>query len=151
MIFATVGTHHQPFRRMLAALDEVDDELVVQYGYGVRPVRAARAQAFMPFRAMLTTMENARAVITHAGVGSVLCARAVGHTPVVVPRLARLGEHVDDHQSELARALEERGEVVVLWENVELGEALRRAGTRRERRELSATPLHGALLELIER
>ena len=33
---------------------------------------------------------------------------------VVVPRLRRLGEHVDDHQAQLARALEEQGDAIVV-------------------------------------
>ena len=62
----------------------------------------------MGFAEMLQHFRAADAVMTHAGVGSILCARRAGHVPVVVPRQRRDGEHVDDHQVELTRALEER-------------------------------------------
>ena len=54
---------------------------------------------------MLECFRSADKVVTHAGVGSILCADREGHVPLVVPRRHDLGEHVDDHQLELARAL----------------------------------------------
>lgn len=151
MIFATVGTHRVPFPRMLSALSEVDDEVVVQYGCSPRPSGFAWAEPYMPHDVVLALLERARGVVTHAGVGSVLCALEAGHTPVVVPRMAKLGEHVDDHQSELARALEARGDVVVLWDASGLADALRRAGARGPRRALVTNGLHAAVRELIAR
>jgi len=52
-------------------------------------------------------------LILHAGAGSVMHAVRAGKIPVVMARKARLGEHVDDHQEELARELERAGRVVV--------------------------------------
>jgi UDP-N-acetylglucosamine--N-acetylmuramyl-(pentapeptide) pyrophosphoryl-undecaprenol N-acetylglucosamine transferase len=51
--------------------------------------------------------------ITHAGVGTLLRALELGVRPVVVPRLAARGEHVDDHQLQVARELAERGLVLL--------------------------------------
>lgn len=47
--------------------------------------------------------------ITHAGVGSALTALALGKHPIMVPRRSTLGEHVDDHQIQVARELDRRG------------------------------------------
>jgi UDP-N-acetylglucosamine transferase subunit ALG13 len=116
VIFVTVGTHHQPFERLLGALGDLDGELVVQYGPGNAPANASRAKPFMPFDAMLEAFREADTVITHAGVGSIICASREGHVPLVVPRRHELGEHVDDHQVELTRALAERGSVVAVWD-----------------------------------
>ncbi len=57
-------------------------------------------------------------MITHAGVGSILITLMNGKRPIVVPRLARFREHVDDHQLELARRLSEIG-VVRLVEDLD--------------------------------
>lgn len=132
MIFVTVGTHHQPFERLLGALDQLDDELVVQYGPG-EPPAASRAEAFMPFDEMLEHFRAADSVITHAGVGSIICASREGHVPLVVPRRHDLGEHVDDHQVELTRALAERGSVVPVWDVDRLAEIVSAAPPRREK------------------
>lgn len=133
MIFVTVGTHHQPFERMLDGLAPLDGgELVVQYGTGAPPPGVSRAEAFMPFDEMLSHFREADAVLTHAGVGSILCATREGHVPLVVPRRHELGEHVDDHQSELTRALADRGSVVAIWEMGELADALAAVPERRQ-------------------
>jgi UDP-N-acetylglucosamine transferase subunit ALG13 len=120
LIFVTVGTHHQPFARLLDALGPLEDELVVQFGPAAPPVGIARAEPYMPFDRMLECFREAEKVITHAGVGSVLCAIREGHTPLVVPRRHDLGEHVDEHQAELTRALAGRGDVVPVWDTAEL-------------------------------
>ena len=131
MIFVTVGTHHQPFERLLVALDGLDDELVVQYGPGQPPASASYAEAFMPFDEMLSRFREADTVITHAGVGSIICASREGHVPLVVPRRHELDEHVDDHQVELTRALAERGSVVAVWDVDALAETVAATPPRR--------------------
>lgn len=130
MIFVTVGTHHQPFTRLLDALDQLDDELVVQYGPGKAPA-AQQAEPFMPFDEMLERFREADTVITHAGVGSIICASRAGHVPLVVPRRHDLGEHVDDHQVELTRALAQRNSVVAIWDVDTLAEIVSAAPPRR--------------------
>ena len=52
-------------------------------------------------------------VIAHAGVGAALEALDGGRRPLLVPRLQRHGEHVDDHQLEVARELGARGLALV--------------------------------------
>lgn len=142
MIFVTVGTHHQPFERLLSALGSLDGrELVVQYGPAEPPAGVARAEAYMPFDEMLRCFREAEAVITHAGVGSIICARREGHVPVVIPRRHDLGEHVDEHQAELTRALEDRGSIIAVRETALLAGAVASAPARRA----AAEPLEPAL------
>lgn len=125
MIFVTVGTHHDPFERFLGALGQLDaSQLVVQYGPGTPPPGVARAEAYLPFEEMLECFRAADKVITHAGVGSILCARRAGHTPLVVPRRHDLGEHVDEHQAELTRALAARGSVIEVTDLSQLAAVL---------------------------
>ncbi len=142
MIFVTVGTHHQPFRRLLDALGELSaDQLVVQYGPGAAPPGVAEAAAYMPFDQMLGHFHEADTVITHAGVGSILCARREGHLPLVVPRRHDLGEHVDDHQAELTRALQRRGAVIAVWDTGALADAVKSAPPRRASAGATEPPL----------
>ena len=146
MIFVTVGTHQQPFPRLLSALSALPPgRLVVQHGYGPAPAGVARAAAFMSFEEMTEQFEAAEAVVTHAGVGSILLAMRAGHTPIAVPRYSRRGEHVDDHQLELARALAGLGHVVALWEGEDLVAKLAAAPPRRSRLDAGARPIHRAV------
>lgn len=118
MIFVTVGTNEARFDRLLGAVDGLGagEELIVQHGpSAVRPA-GATAVDFLSFDDMVETMRRARIVVTHAGVGSVMTSLLAGTRPIVVPRLHRFGEAVDDHQVPFGRRVAEAG-LVVLCEN----------------------------------
>jgi beta-1,4-N-acetylglucosaminyltransferase len=119
VIFVTVGMSRSPFDRLLRAVDElvVSEQLVVQHGHSsVRPVRAV-CHDYLSYDELARYMGRARVVITHGGVGSVALALMHGKRPIVVPRLRRFGEAVDDHQAPLARTLHRQG-VVQLVEDL---------------------------------
>jgi beta-1,4-N-acetylglucosaminyltransferase len=130
MIFVSVGTHEAPFDRLLRAVGElrIDEELVVQYGPS--DVRCDRATEFdyRPFDEVVELVRQARVVVTHAGVGSVMLALSNGKRPVVMARLRSFDEHVDDHQLELARRLADAGLVDLVEDGTGLSEALTRSG-----------------------
>jgi UDP-N-acetylglucosamine transferase subunit ALG13 len=126
VIFVTVGTNEAPFDRLLHWLDRLQpaEELVVQHGASaVRPVNAACLE-FLPFEELVDYVRKARVVVTHAGVGSIMVALAEGKRPVVVPRLRRHGEAVDDHQVDLAERLAGAGLVVPVSSPEALSDAL---------------------------
>ena len=52
---------------------------------------------------------EADVVIGHSGTGSAITAFEQGKAPILIPRLARFGEHVDDHQVQIAREMDRRG------------------------------------------
>ena len=146
MIFVTVGSTHFPFARLVGALGALPlEELVVQHGPVPPPAGAAGSAAFMPFGEVLEHLEAADVVVTHAGVGSVLCARRIGHTPVVVPRLKRHREAVDDHQVELTRALEKQSAAIPVWDVEALAAAVAAAPPRRAPAERAEAPIHAAV------
>lgn len=132
MIFATVGSHPTfKFERLLRALETLEgEELEVQYGPGRAPANAAEAVAWMSFAEIAEHMERASHVVSHAGVGTILCAIQAGHVPVVFPRLRRYEETVDDHQLDLARKLVGTGRVIVVESAEELAAAVREAPPR---------------------
>jgi beta-1,4-N-acetylglucosaminyltransferase len=118
MIFVTVGTSELPFDRLLRSIDliSIDEAVVVQQGSSsVRPGGASCVEV-MSFPDLLTHMREARAVITHAGVGSVMAALSSGKRPLVIPRRRCFGEAVDDHQVDLAHRLA-MSELVTLLED----------------------------------
>jgi beta-1,4-N-acetylglucosaminyltransferase len=152
VIYVTVGTHHQRFDRLLGALGPLSeiDELVVQHGPGPAPPEALVAVPFFSSGVALAYLQRARAVVMHAGVGSFLVARRAGHLPVLVPRLRRYGEHVDDHQAELARALDEAGEAIAVWDVSRLADAVLVAPPPRSRHELPTRALHAAVRHALD-
>lgn len=107
MILVTTGASGAAFDRLLSVVDRFDtsEQVVVQHG----PSQLRTAQAtwlnYIPFNELSELVSRARVVVSHAGVGSILLCLSQGHSPIVVPRLASLGEAVDDHQLGLARRL----------------------------------------------
>lgn len=64
-------------------------------------------------------------MITHGGPSSFISVLQAGKIPVVVPRKAEFGEHVNDHQVDFARKVYERQKNIILAEDVEkLGEII---------------------------
>ena len=126
MIFVSVGTHEAPFDRMLRAVDELrlDEDVVIQHGPSRVRSEGAVEVEYLSFDEVVDYIREARAVVMHAGVGSVMISLANGKRPIVMARLQRFGEHVDDHQLELARRLEESGLVTVVDDAAALAEAL---------------------------
>lgn len=134
MVFVTVGTHEQPFDRLLRAVDalvadgSLDEPVFVQAGYCGYEPRRCEWERFLPAREMRERMEAADVVVTHGGPSSFIEAMAAGKVPVVVPRRAELGEHVNDHQVEFVRAVAERmGGIVPVYDVSALGGAIEEA------------------------
>lgn len=135
MIFVMIGTH-SPFDRLVGSIGGLgaDEEIVVQCGSGnVRPANA-RCVDFLPFDQLTAMIDEARVVITHAGAGSILTTLGRGKHPIAVPRLRRLGEAVDDHQVEFARALAEVNLLTLVEDLADLGAAVASAPESTERR-----------------
>lgn len=59
-------------------------------------------------------MHAADVVVVHAGVGTILQALDAGHVPLLAVRRREHGEHVDNHQTQLAGELSRRGLAVEL-------------------------------------
>ncbi len=67
------------------------------------------ARPRVPVTELAAAIHEADVVISHAGAGSALTALEMGKCPILVPREAAFGEHVDDHQRQVARELDRRG------------------------------------------
>jgi UDP-N-acetylglucosamine transferase subunit ALG13 len=120
MILISVGTEKFPFDRLMRWVELlqrhrlINEEVVVQYGScsvlpsGSRVFKVLRESEF---HELVTT---ARIVIAHCGEGTLLLLDTLTTPYILVPRSQRFHEHVDDHQVELARALERFG-VPIAW------------------------------------
>ncbi|RMH04095.1 MAG: hypothetical protein D6702_03985 [Planctomycetota bacterium] len=118
MIFVTLGTERFPFQRLVDAADRVaearpDEEVFVQIGNHPEPPRLARWQRWLAYADFAARIREARVVVTHAGAGSLLSCAWIGKVAVTAPRLHRFGEHVDDHQTELAARMAELGHALI--------------------------------------
>lgn len=131
-VVVIVGTKG-PFPRLVDAVAQwasrrPDTQVWVQHAGGGLPAGFDGA-AMAPHEVVSTRLAGADVVICHAGSGTIRDALKLGHRPVVVPRLARFGEHVNDHQLELVEALADRIVACPDPENpASLGRAIAAAG-----------------------
>lgn len=131
MIFVTVGTHEQPFNRLLEEVDRlkgngiITEDVIIQSGYSTFEPKHCRWQALFSYDEMLKNVENARIVITHGGPASFIMPLQIGKIPVVVPRQYDFHEHVNNHQVEFTKAVKERyGNIIPVYEISKLAESI---------------------------
>lgn len=124
MIFVTVGTHEQPFNRLVEAVDMLaqqgvlTEEVIIQTGYSTYTPQHCKWQNLFPYAQMEEMVRQARIVVTHGGPASFMMPLQMGKVPVVVPRQHRFGEHVNDHQMEFCKALSQRQGNLLLVEDI---------------------------------
>jgi len=115
-VVVTLGTHQRfTFPRLLNRLVQIlppTIEVLWQVGSTVIDRMPAGARRDVPIAELRQAMREADVVVSHAGVGSALAAMQVGRRALFVPRRRAHGEHVDDHQVEVARELHGRDLVV---------------------------------------
>ncbi|MGE7683275.1 PssE/Cps14G family polysaccharide biosynthesis glycosyltransferase [Peribacillus simplex] len=131
MILVTVGTQKFPFDRLLKMVDELIDEKVIidnvlgQVGYSSYKPLYYNSFDFKPESEMNSMMKNADILITHAGVGSIITALQLQKKVIVVPRIKHYGEHVDDHQLEIAEAYYQKGFIALAKNKDQLAHLLK--------------------------
>lgn len=115
-VVVTLGTHERyTFPRLLHHLVTLlppEWDVLWQVGSTVIDKMPPGARKQVPIGEMRQALGEADVVISHAGVGSALAAMQAGKRALYVPRRRAFGEHVDDHQVEMARELESRRLVV---------------------------------------
>jgi UDP-N-acetylglucosamine transferase subunit ALG13 len=130
LVLVVVGTDHHPFDRVVGWVDRWasvrDARVVIQYGTSTPPSHA-EGHDLVRQEELAALWAEASAVVTHGGPGTIMGARDAGHVPIVVPRRAELGEHVDDHQLLFTARLRDAGQIYRPETEAELHAMLDRA------------------------
>ena len=114
MIFLTVGTQF-PFDRLVKAVDQAagtngfDDKIIAQVGdssYRPGNFKAARSVEKAVFDQLFTEADS---IISHAGMGTITMALDQRKPLLVMPRMKKYGEVVNDHQIDIAKKFEQLG------------------------------------------
>lgn len=125
MIFVTVGTHEQPFNRLIQKIDElkkngtIQDDVIIQTGYSNYEPQYCEWSKLIPYEQMVKNVADARIVITHGGPASFIMPLQIGKIPIVVPRQHQFNEHVNNHQVEFARNVAQRMKTIIVVEDIE--------------------------------
>lgn len=156
MIFATIGTQ-APFDRFVKMLDElcksINEEVIcqtIQTNYQAQNIKIVD---FLPPDKFDQYFKKARLIIAHAGMGTIISALRQKKPIIIVPRLASLKEHRNDHQMATAMRMHELGYVYVAYDKVQLNELINRKDLKplKDIGDLASTSLINSLKNSIER
>ncbi|MBI4168285.1 MAG: beta-1,4-galactosyltransferase [Candidatus Aenigmarchaeota archaeon] len=146
MIFVTVGTHKDPFDRLVKTVDElvargaIKDKVVMQTGNSKYEPKSCEFYRFVGSDKFEELYKTADIIICHAGAGSIINALKNKKHLVIVPRLKKFHEHTDDHQLDLADAMEKDGKAVCVRDIETIPDAVKKASA-------SSVPSAGGMLE----
>ena len=131
MIFLTVGTQF-PFDRFVRAVDNIfdqgliDEEIFAQIGETSYKPRNFESVASLEKKVFDECFRKASSVMSHAGVGTITVALK-NHKPLLVmPRMKRYKEHVNDHQVATAKKFEELGHILAVYDVKDLPNGIRK-------------------------
>jgi len=156
MIFVTVGTHTQPFNRLLQKVDElikerkIREKVIAQIGYSTYEPKNYNYFTFTSEEKILELNKKARLIITHAGAGSIITALQFRKPIIVVPRLKKFNEHVNDHQVQIAKAFEKEKKVLACYDIEDLEKVIIKAKKFRPRIEKGKQKIFSIINNFLE-
>ena len=119
-IFVTVGNSKKIFPRLLNELEKLklylNVPVVIQHGHTMCNFAEFTCYPFLDERCYLKFIERSDLIISHAGAGSIISALKFKKNLILVPRQLKFDEHINDHQLELAKFVEENGLGDVVYE-----------------------------------
>lgn len=133
MILVTLGTFNIEFPRPLKAIQKaviekkVTEKVVVQRGHTNFDSDYLEVVQFFTPAELDKLYDEARLVVAHSGIGSVLSGVRKGKKLIVVPRLKKYNEHIDDHQLDLLHEFDKSNYIIAWNENESFEEVLAKA------------------------
>ncbi len=131
MIFVTLGTHEQPFNRLIEYIDNlkrdglITEEVVIQTGYSTYEPKHCTWRGLYSYQQMIKFVDEARIIISHGGPSSFIGALQIGKTPIIVPRRHEFNEHVNNHQVTFSKMMGERMGIIVVEEIDKLADIIK--------------------------
>jgi UDP-N-acetylglucosamine transferase subunit ALG13 len=115
MIFVVVGTQGS-FDRLVMTVDDwarerARDDVFAQIGDGEWTPRYIQWTRYLSPVEFQRRFEDAAAIVSHAGMGTIITALRLGKPILVMPRSGKMGEHRNDHQLATAGAFQSLGYV----------------------------------------
>ena len=137
MIFVAVGTQKFPFNRLLKGIDDLidqgqlEEEVFAQIGHSDYVPRNYGYRDFLTKEDFQNYISNCDVLITHSGVATIIAGMKLEKPVVVVPRFASYGEHVDDHQLQIAESFSDKNLVLMCKNMNKLAKIVQEAKTHK--------------------
>lgn len=124
MILVLTGTSSWDFSRLIKEMDRIagilKEEVVMQISQSdYHPINTCFFNT-VSNEELDRLLSESRIVISHAGIGSIVSAIKHKKPLILVPRRKIFGEHFDDHQIDIAKEVEKKSSIKVIWDIEEL-------------------------------
>ena len=135
MILVVLGTQDKKFERLIRLVDEalekgwITEDVIVQAGCTAYESKRMKIVDFLDMESFDELLKECRILITHGGVGTIMSALREHKKVIACARLAKYGEHHNDHQCEIIDNFYERGYLLRVNDNETLEAALQKAET----------------------
>lgn len=131
MIFVTVGSQKFQFNRLLKEIDNliekkiINEDVFAQIGVSDYKPQNYKYVDFTSQDEFEKRINEANLIITHGGTGVIVNSLKKNKKVIAIPRLAKYGEHVDNHQIQLINEFEEMNFIEPVYEIDKLQQALK--------------------------
>lgn len=135
MILVLLGTQNNSFHRLLEKIDDlinkkiIKEEVIVQAGYTKYETKNMKILDFVSSTQLEKLQKEARIIITHGGVGSIITSLKLGKKVISVPRLHEYAEHVNNHQTQIVELFSKKGYIIGVLNLDDMEKALKEIET----------------------
>lgn len=154
LIYVSLGTHERPFYRLVKEIEglikekKIKEKVIIQLGFTDYKVKGAKCYKYLEMKKYEKTLKNTSLIITHSGSGSILTALKLGKPVIAVPRRKAFGEHVNDHQLQIAEEMSKQKGVIAVLDIKNLEDAIKRAKKIKIKKLKAGKPI---IFKIIER
>ena len=130
MIFVCVGSREYQFDRLLKEIDKlidkniIKDKVFAQIGQSTYIPKKYKYTRFLPNKEFQCYQDKADLIISHGGTGALIGALKKNKQVIAVPRLAKYGEHTDNHQVQISTVLHDEEYLKMVTEINTMGKSI---------------------------
>lgn len=133
LILVTLGTQDKTFKRLLDDIQvqidkgNIKDKVVVQAGFTKYNSKDMEIFDLIDREEFGKLISDCDLLITHGGVGSILTGLSEKKKIIACPRLAKYGEHINDHQRQIIDKFYDEGYLLKYDDGDDLGKVINSA------------------------
>lgn len=157
MIFVALGTHERPFYRLVKEIDSLSENLkekaVVQLGFTdyVFVSKNIKCYKYLTPQQFEKNLKKCSIFITHAGAGSIMSGIRLKKPVIVVPRLKEFNEHVDNHQLQITKKMQEHGTILPVYDINDLWKMIKKSRKIKPKELKTRSPIFDIIERILEK
>lgn len=131
MILVMLGTQKNDFSRLLKEIEKciedgiIKEPVIVQAGSTKYKTDKMQIFDLIAREELDKKKQEARFIITHGGVGSIVGSLKMNKKVIAVPRLKQFGEHVNDHQKQIVENFAKQGYIKGVFDIKDLKQTIK--------------------------